>query len=121
MKIIRLILSFIILLLDRIFVPTSQVRSAQDQAAVDERAAGLVIYQYAACPFCVKVRRFLKGAGVTVQYRDAKSEPFASELLRGGGKMQVPCLRNQNNKSAEWLYESNDIIQYFKTNVLKSL
>ena len=34
------------------------------------------------------------------------------ELLQGGGKAVVPCLRIKNGDSVDWLYESMDIIRY---------
>ena len=37
-----------------------------------------------------------------------------AELIDGGGKKQVPCLRIQKGKEIEWLYESDAIIDYFQ-------
>jgi len=34
------------------------------------------------------------------------------ELLEGGGKAVVPCLKIKNGDSVDWLYESMDIIRY---------
>lgn len=117
MKFIRWFLGKIILFLDAVFAPRSLQRSPAEQARVDERVRGLVLYQFAACPFCVKVRRFLKSQGVVIPLQDAKTEPHRSALLAGGGKLQVPCLRIPQGAGAapHWLYESSDIISYLKT------
>ena len=35
------------------------------------------------------------------------------ELLMGGGRATVPCLRIEDDAGAvRWLYESNDIVEY---------
>lgn len=40
---------------------------------------------------------------------------FKTELISGGGKKQVPCLRIETeNNEARWLYESADIIRYLR-------
>lgn len=43
-----------------------------------------------------------------------------SELIAGGGKGQVPCLRvEKQNGSVEWMYESVDIIRYLSARFRK--
>jgi len=38
-----------------------------------------------------------------------------ADLVAGGGKSQVPCLRIESESGdIQWLYESTDIIQYLK-------
>ncbi len=37
-----------------------------------------------------------------------------AELIAGGGKKQVPCLRIEKSNEIEWLYESDAIIKYFQ-------
>ena len=53
-----------------------------------------------------------------IELRDINSIPeFASELIAGGGKPQVPCLRIESaDGDVRWLYESMDIIQYLQDN-----
>ena len=115
MAFIRWFLGKIILTLDAIFSPRAPDRPKAQQQALDESAKLFAIYEYRACPFCVKVRRFLKGAGLQLELRDAKAEPFRSELLKGGGKLQVPCLRiEKSDGSVQWMYESGDIINHLK-------
>lgn len=113
MKLLRWLVGSLILFFDRIFSPASPKREAAEQKRVDALFANMAIYEYTACPFCVKVRRALKRAGISIALKDAKIEPYRSELLKGGGKAQVPCLKYSNaDGSVHWLYESNDIINF---------
>ena len=81
--------------------------------------AGLVLYQFNGCPFCVKVRRELKRLNLRVELRDADQVPaFKEELLSGGGELQVPCLRiPEGNGKFRWMYESNAIVEYLRKQV----
>lgn len=87
----------------------------QAQPAVDREAAALSLYQFHACPFCVKTRRAIHRLNVPVAIRDAKGDPLArAELQAGGGKVKVPCLRIEEAGGTRWMYESNDIIAYLE-------
>lgn len=73
------------------------------------------LYQYASCPFCARVRQFLDQAGIEVPMRDTLRDPAARrELIEGGGRATVPCLRIERDGAVHWLYESLDIIDYLK-------
>lgn len=110
---VRPTLAAIILTLNWIFTPKSVKRPAQEQAAIDEQTKALTLYQYKACPFCVKVRRAMKRGGLTVETRDAKRcDESKQELLAGGGLLKVPCLKIEENGETRWMYESADIIRY---------
>jgi len=38
-----------------------------------------------------------------------------ADLIAGGGKKQVPCLRIEDERGGvKWMYESRDIIRYLK-------
>ncbi|WP_287244006.1 glutathione S-transferase N-terminal domain-containing protein [Pseudoalteromonas sp.] len=113
MKFVRWLLGRIILFFDFVFTPRSKKRPAAEQAALDSVTSQFKLYQFKACPFCVKVRRAIKRQGLSVETRDAKgNEQFRQELLEHGGKVKVPCLRIEENGQVTWLYESNDIIAY---------
>jgi glutathione S-transferase len=44
-----------------------------------------------------------------------KEPKFRQELIAGGGKKQVPCLKiEEENGATQWLYESRDIIKYLQ-------
>jgi glutathione S-transferase len=65
------------------------------------------------CGFCYRVRHFLEENGIDVELRDTMREPDAfRELLQGGGRTTVPCLRIERDDGVEWMYESIDIIDY---------
>ncbi len=115
MFIIRWPIGQLILLLNFIFAPKALKRSTEEQQRIDERTKGLSLYQLTACPFCVKVRRFIKRNALQIEIRDiSKNEQFRDELVREGGKHKVPCLRIEKNNKVQWLYESNDIIAHLK-------
>lgn len=110
---IRWILSKIILFLDWLTSPKKPIHSAERQAELDAQTANMSIYQYAACPFCVKTRRAIKRLGLNMELRDAKNDPqYRLELERQGGKQQVPCLRIEEPDGITWMYESSDIVAY---------
>ncbi len=112
MFIIRWILGRIILLLNAIFAPKKRQRPISEQIKVDEQTADLQLYQYDACPFCVKVRRAIRCQGLNIKLINAKQTEHQQTLLAQGGKAMVPCLRIENEGQVQWMYESSDIIQY---------
>ncbi|WAI84091.1 MULTISPECIES: glutaredoxin family protein [Achromobacter] len=112
-KALRVGLGQLIVLGDALTRPRPQQRSAQGQATVNAEAAALSLYQFHACPFCVKTRRTMHRLNVPVTLHDAKNDPQAREqLLAGGGKVKVPCLRIEEAGGARWMYESSEIIAY---------
>lgn len=116
MPTIRLILGKFILFLNWIFTPRSVTRDPVQQAVIDGQTASLTLYQYEACPFCVKVRRAMKRQGLKIETRDVKRNPTArEELFSGGGDLKVPCLRiGEGVRGAQWMYESKEIIGYLE-------
>jgi len=115
MKVIRWILGRIILLLDFLTRPKKIERTPKEQIEIDSKFKGHSIYQFHTCPFCVKVRRYLRKNSLNIEIKDAKNNQInRQELKIDGGKIQVPCLKIiKDNSSEEWLYESSDIIAYF--------
>lgn len=116
MRIIRLILGKLILFFNWVFTPKAIARDPEAQASIDEQTGSLTLYQYEACPFCVKVRRSMKRQALTIETRDVKrSDTAREELLAGGGDLKVPCLRIKDiEQTSRWLYESGDIIDYLE-------
>ncbi|AKJ69602.1 glutaredoxin [Pandoraea thiooxydans] len=113
MKALRVGLGQLVVLGDALSRPRAQRRSAEAQARVAAEAAHLSLYQFHACPFCVKTRRALHRLNVPMTLHDVKKDPAARErLMAGGGKVKVPCLHIQDNGESRWLYESNAIIAY---------
>nr|WP_306468889.1 glutathione S-transferase N-terminal domain-containing protein [Pseudomonas protegens] len=109
----RVGLGQLIIFIDLITRPRKQKRAAAAQAQVEQAAKGLTLYQFHACPFCVKTRRTLHRLNVPVALRDAKNnEQDRQTLLEQGGKIKVPCLRIEENGQTTWMYESKVIIDY---------
>ncbi len=118
MKIIRIVLGALILFFDRVFPPRGMKRPASLQAKIDALTANFTLYEFESCPFCVKVRRCMKRNSLNIERRDAKRDPASrEELLNGGGKVKVPCLRIREGDSVRWLYESGDIIKFLESSV----
>lgn len=77
-----------------------------------------VLYHFAACPFCVRVRHFMQENDINIEERDIRENPqYREELKVGGGSTQVPCLYIKDEGS--WMYESMDIIRYLQQNYSK--
>ncbi|WP_460751410.1 glutathione S-transferase N-terminal domain-containing protein [Marinomonas epiphytica] len=105
----------IIVALDLVSRGRKQKRSEEDQQAINEELKQLALYQFFACPFCIKTRRALHKMNLPIEKRDAsEGSAHRTELLAEGGKVTVPCLRIEQNGEVEWMYESSDIIQYLE-------
>ena len=103
----------VLIFIDWLFRPSRVKRSVEDQSKVDQETKILKLYQFYACPFCVKTRRSIKRLNLKVETRNAQAEgEFRKELELNGGKIKVPCLKIEGAGQASWLYESNDIIKY---------
>lgn len=73
------------------------------------------LYYFNTCPYCIKVLLAIKMMGLEFEHKNIhSSEIYTNELMEGGGKKQVPCLRIEENDSVRWLYESSDIIDYLQ-------
>ena len=71
-----------------------------------------ILYEKETCPFCRKVFRYMDEAGISIPMKNVLDCGVAEELVRIGGKNQVPCLVIDGKA----MYESDDIIQYMKEN-----
>lgn len=113
-KLIRSVLGRIIIYLDFLTRSNPVKRNLVSQEKINSVTAKFSLYQFNACPFCVKVRRHLHHKAINIQLRDAKNnEGHKKALIEGGGKHKVPCLRIESeNSKAVWLYESDAIIAY---------
>lgn len=113
----RAVMKVLILAYDRLLAPAPMQRPAEKQRLVDQETAQLALYHFEACPFCVKVRRHIRRLGLKIEMRDVKiNRAFDKELVQGGGKFQVPCLRISKPGSADqWMYESSEINAYLNS------
>ena len=115
-KAVRAILQPVILISDALTRPSWPKRTDEEQKLIDQRTSNLALYEFRACPFCVVTRRKMQKLGLNIELRDAQNDPqWAQELIEQGGKHQVPCLRITNEDGrVEWMYESQDIMQYLE-------
>jgi glutaredoxin 3 len=70
----------------------------------------LKLYIRHSCPYCHKVITFIKKNNLELALCDIGVSEHLAELLKVGGKRQVPCLFIDGMP----LYESDDIIQWLK-------
>jgi len=94
--------------------PRKIKRSEEAQKQVNQQVKFMAMYQYFACPFCIKTRRTIHRLNIPLEYRDAqvRGSEHRNTLEKEGGKIKVPCLRIDEGNKTTWLYESNDIIAY---------
>ena len=108
-------LGWILAIADKATRPEPIKRTQQQQQDVEEEAQKLSIYQFYGCPFCVKVRRAVHRLNLPIEYRDAQNNSrHRTELKKGGGKIQVPCLRIDREDQTKWMYESSDIVDFLE-------
>ena len=81
-----------------------------------KRLTGHELFYFTSCPYCIKVRLALWWMGLELPLKDISLHPEnKAELIAGGGKKQVPCLRIEDERDGvRWMYESSDIIRYLK-------
>lgn len=108
---LRLVLTPFMLLSEKLSTPKSVTRTPEEQAVVDEASKDLALYQFSACPFCIKVRKEIARLGLNIETRNAQHDPeHRAALEAGGGRIKVPCLKiRQDDGNERWLYESSEI------------
>jgi glutaredoxin len=114
-NLIRNLLGGIIAAIDFVTRGTKLKRTAQAQQQIETELEKLSLYQFFACPFCIKTRRAMYKMNLPIIKRNAsQGSPFREELQQGGGRIQTPCLRIENDDGVEWLYDSSEIISYLE-------
>ena len=74
----------------------------------------LTLYHFIGCPYCQRVKDYLESAKITIPMKDIRQNPaWRDELIKIGGKPQVPCLLI----GTQALYESSNIIKWLKENL----
>jgi glutaredoxin len=78
----------------------------------------LILYYYPTCPYCRKVTRLIDKHNLAkIELKNINQDEQAeSELIKVGGKRQVPCLFIDGDP----LYESDDIINWLKSNLVEN-
>lgn len=119
-KLIRNLLGGLIAGIDYLTRGRKLKRDEQDQTEVNQAAKQLTLYQFFACPFCIKTRRAIYKLNLPIAKRSvSEGSLYRQELQQYGGKIQAPCLRIEKDGKYEWLYESSAIIDYLKSNFAK--
>jgi glutaredoxin len=114
-KAVREGLGRLIVFIDWATRPKPLARSAEEQELVDQATRAMSLYQFYACPFCVRTRRAMHRLNLNIEVRDAQNDPKHREALsQEGGALQVPCLRIDEDEASTWMYESADIIAYLE-------
>jgi glutaredoxin len=112
---IRNLLGGIIAFFDVITRGAKLKRTIEAQKHTEKDLKSLTLYQFFACPFCIKTRRAMHKLNLPVQKRNvSKGSTYREELLQGGGAVKTPCLRIENSGQTIWLYESSEIIKYLQ-------
>jgi glutaredoxin len=111
MGILRFVIGKLLLLINYLTWPSAGLRDQKHQIEVEEVLKDYSLYQFNACPFCIKVRREMRRLNLPIELKDARNnEELKAELLAKGGSPKVPCLRIGD----EWMYESGVIIEYLQ-------
>lgn len=115
LNLIRNLLGGLIAAIDFVTRGSKLKRAPHSQQQVESELQKLTLYQFFACPFCIKTRRVMHKLNLPIAKRNAsQGSPYRQELLQGGGKIQTPCLRIEAQGKTEWLYESSEIISYLQ-------
>lgn len=118
LKAVRNGLGLIIVFFDKISRPKKAIRSEAEQENAQAAMQGLSLYQFYACPFCVKTRRAIHQLNVSLETRDInKNAAHREQLESATGKIKVPCLRIEENDKVRWMHESDDIIKFLQMRV----
>lgn len=75
----------------------------------------MVLYYKPTCPFCHKVLAYMEEEDIAMAMRNVLEPGVKDELIRIGGKGQVPCLVVDGKP----LYESDDIIRFLADLILE--
>lgn len=79
-----------------------------------KKIKNLKLYYMDPCPYCRKVMRYMEENNIQVEMVDILADPKnREELIQVGGINQVPMLLIDGKP----LYESDDIVQWFKDNM----
>ena len=113
---IRLILTPFMLLMERFTTPKAIERTPGQLAVLNRASSQLALYQFRACPFCIRVRKELARLGLAVETRDAQHDTDHRDTLAAkGGRIKVPCLLvRHDDGQEEWMYESDAITSWLR-------
>lgn len=73
----------------------------------------ITLYTQSACPACIRVKDRMRELALPYDERNIEQGEYLGELLRTGGKRQVPYMVDSERDVA--MYQSADIIRYLET------
>ena len=76
----------------------------------------LALYYHPFCPYCARVLMSLRELDAPLTLHNVITDPARRrELIAGGGRATVPCLRiDEPDTPSRWMYESSDIVDYLR-------
>lgn len=97
-----------------------EIGACKQMAKKGKQIEGHQLYYYSTCLYCAVVRFALWRLGLKIPLKDIVFQlGNNAELIAGGGKSQVPCLRVENEGGdVRWIYETTEIIRYIKTELV---
>ncbi len=92
------------------------MESTDTSSASPTISRDLALYYSDTCWFCARVRQVVSDLGLVLDLRNVDRDAGRrGELINGGGKGQVPCLRIETaDGGVQWMYESADINDYLR-------
>ncbi len=115
-RLLRRLLMPFMLIYAAVSKPKPVTRDEKAQAKVDADCRTLTLYQFATCPFCIKVKKEVHRLALPIGMANVqKDEQARMDLEHGGGRVKVPCLKIEHEDGrTEWMYESSDINNYLR-------
>ncbi|TCK04143.1 glutaredoxin family protein [Marinobacterium mangrovicola] len=115
-RLLRRLLMPFMLIYAAVSKPKPITRDQQAQTQVDTECRNLTLYQFATCPFCIKVKKEIHRLALPIGMANVQKDAQArAELEHGGGRVKVPCLKIEHQDGrVEWMYESSDINDYLR-------
>lgn len=88
-------------------------RTPEEQKKVERKSRHLTLYHFPGCPYCMIVRSRIRELRLPIRMKNIHKDAQAlNDLIDGGGRKTVPCLRIDSGEGTEWMYEARDIIDY---------
>ena len=92
--------------------PTTSSKNTNNakKTTLKKNSYNLVLYISPGCPYCHKVTDYLKEQGRTIPIKNTRDPGVREELVKIGGKSQIPCLIIDGKA----MYESDAIIDWLE-------
>jgi glutathione S-transferase len=88
-------------------------RYADYYSGAKKTITGHTLYHFQISPYSARARKAVFQNKLDIPFKDILEDEHAYlEMITGGKKDQVPCLKIEKNGKVEWMYESRAIAQY---------